>query len=324
MALLDILKKIESSKGFKITNVSERANLVKKINTAALELYTKTDLDGSLMEQLFVIDVQSANIVLPPEAGWIRGCRYADARIRVDQSDIRPRYHHGGFHREVWPLKFRELPRRATFLDITNQSVIKLTLPIANGDSFKLVLIGKNSNSQYVKEELDFGAGDTEKETMSEFDEISSIIKDKRTTYDITVADVNDAVLAIFPNYSKELIHLALQISDATEYPYGIFPIEVLFKRHYISMEDDYDTFLCGSQYEDAIYWKFRELYALDKENDYQGAKEMRDKASNLKADIDDQVSMGQTLKINFAANPVFKIFSGLRLRKYVNRQLAK
>jgi hypothetical protein len=322
MPLFDILKKIESSKGFKpFTNSDERLNLVAKINAAAKELYTSTDLDNSLMEDLLDMDVSASNITLPPSVGWIRGVRYCDARIRVEVNNIYPRYHHGGFHREVWPLRFRELPKKCLFQDIENQSKLTFTIPEVNDAAFTLIVVGKNDNAQQIKEEVMFSKTDLSQTTTNIFNEVITLFKADRTKNDISILDADDQQLGLWPNWQNDLKHIAFQISDGTNYPYGIYPIEVCYKPHYIPLVEDWDTFQCGSQYDEHIYWKFRENYAFDKEADAtEVAKIAGAKEAKLQKDIDEQASLGQTLRINFAPLPVYQVFSGLRLRKYLKR----
>lgn len=315
MPLYNILADLASA-GFSIRNDAERAVLVKKINDAIEELYVPTDLDQSLGEVVLSLDTSSDQVCLPPYCGQVRGCRYTESGSNVELNNIIPRYHAGIFNKEAWALRFRELPRRPLFRNITNESILKLSIPAVDTiRDFSVIVNGSNSNSSIVQEIVTFTKDVTTlKLTTNIFREVRSIVTSFSTArkYDLSIKDANDVLLGVLPNNHTKLEHIVFQVSESLQGGSNLNSIEVCFKWTLVPLTSDYDEFICGSKYDKAIYWKVRENYSGDTQKDIQAALAAKQKGKDIINGVGLDSTDGKTLKLNFAPNPVYSILRSL------------
>ena len=263
MALNDILNDIVAETGFKVrTSASEREVVVTRVNAAAKELYDSTDLPGSLDEQVFDLNAGAAQVSLPEYVGQTRGGRYYDSRMKVAIDDMGNRYHAGMNFQDVWYLNFRKLSKSPLSREIINESVLKFSTPIEELEDTRIAIIGPTINSSRAAEEIVLLANTKEVSCISNFrSPIESILKNRKTLYDITVKDIEDNILAVIPNSQYRSTYNIYQILDT---PFPTLPstwsaLEVKFKKRYVPMKEDIDQFVCGDDFDKAIFWKFME-----------------------------------------------------------------
>lgn len=268
--LIDILKMVKEETGIKYeTSPSEKALAISRINRAALEIHTMFDLQNSLREEVFDINVGSQQISLPNYIGLIRGARYFDSRSKVP-IDVRANRFQTGIGNETWYLKFREKEDSVLFHEISNQSILTFTLPLVETKDITISIIGKTNNSSAFKEDVVIKAGTLSATSVGNYlDPLISLRKGSTCLYDITITDVEGVVLAIFPNNHVGLTHRILQITDspAIPLPNSMSALEIQFKKRYITLVDDTDVFVCGSIYDFPIFNKFMEHRARTTES---------------------------------------------------------
>ena len=314
MPLLSILEEIASDLGNKLSVPSEKAKLITRVNTAARSLYDGNELEGSLREEIFDINQESHQIVFPPRVGQARGFRYVDSGVRGDIVTVQARYHHGDFSREVWLLTFRELePKSPLYHDIVNETRITLTLKEPALEAFKVIINGSNTNSDSVQDVVEFAVDDIEKETTHSYTGVRAISKNITTSQNIAFYDADETLLAVMPNYEDTLEHVIIQISDDSTTVSDLQSIEWLYKIRYIPMIKDYDEFICGSKYDQAIIYKYLELYNLKRAKDFQQAAAMKGLVQEELQDIGQDQKRGKKMKLNVTPNSTFRIFSGMR-----------
>jgi hypothetical protein len=320
MPLSNIIDIISRQFGFSVTDAEEKATLIDGINTAARKIYLGNDgvgddLDGSLVENVFNINQSSNQVCLTPDAGWIRGVRYFDSRLRVEINDMYPRYHHGGFSREAWPMKFRELNKSPLARDIENQSTLTFTIPAVDGDIVTITIIGSTTNSSFVREVVTIPVGLKSVETVANWTTVKSIAKTGRSLYDISITDAGSNVMAVWPNYMKQLEHVVFQLSD-DEYNPPVLDrasVEVCYKQSFVPMEEDSDEFQCGQQYDETIAWKFIELYQLLKKDNAQAALAAKGLVAESLGEIGQNADENRVKKLNFRKPGVYRAFDRLR-----------
>lgn len=289
MSLKNILADVVADVGGSTSNDSEKAIIVKRINDAAEEIYNCEDLSGSLREQVFDLNTDTQQISLPNYVGEIRGMRYYDARLKITLNDMMPRYHYG-LGNEVWPLKYRVLTKSPLATFITNQSVLKVTSPLASLENFTVTIVGSTPNSSVVRETLNFSVGDLTKTTVANFETVVSITKSSPTTYDLIVSDVEDTELARIPNAALNSEYIIVQVLDFESTNPNT--IEVLYKHRLFPFVNEYDEFPAGSAYDKAIYWKYLEHEAA-RNKDVKGSVAAMQKATQIIRQVAENIEAG-------------------------------
>jgi len=261
--LKDILNRIAEIYGDNIDDESDRAKVIANVNRAAKELYFSFDIRECLDEGIFNVNVDSQQVALPYYVHDVRGMRWSNSREKISADDARNRYQWNFFDTEIWTLRFRKLKPSPVEREINNESVLKLSIPYANGSSFTVSVAGSTSNSSRFTEEVEFSATDTEKYTVGNYQEpILSITKSAKTKYDVTVKDVEDNTVSIIPNHLLEASYTIYQIYDTenTGLQQNQDAIEVIYKRAFEPLADDYDSYWGVNNYDDCIFWKYSEI----------------------------------------------------------------
>jgi hypothetical protein len=262
--LKDILIRCALEPGISVATAAEKAWLRTKVNEGARDLYQSSDLSGSLREQVFDINPTGNQISLPWQVGEIRAARYYDSGRKIPLHDMRPRYHTDGWAESVYDIIWRVKTISAIASQLVSATRLTVSIPKAESSDFRVAIVGATTNSNRVEEQLLFVAGETSKETTNVFspvrpDCIDFIGKSGPTTYDVTIADANNNVLAVIPNNLESTRYTVIQVhprrlSEAqTE---SCQCIEVLYKHTFFPFVNDYDEFVCAG-YDEAIYWNF-------------------------------------------------------------------
>ncbi len=264
MALNNILHLIAADFGLDLTQTVQRALTLEHVNKAAEELYRMTDLDGSLDEMIVNIDTHTQQVALPPNIDNVRGGRYYESRhvITVDHSVNR--YQEPGYANDTWPLRFRRKSSSPICRDIENQSILKFTLPGVESSDIIISTSGETDRSSNYNEEIVLPAGSLEIETTENYKKLKSIRKNRITTYDVSISDVEDISLGIIPNSQLFSKYVIWQVNDV-EYSGTLSiagSIEIQYKKPFIPFVNDFDQFLDSDKYDLAIVEKYKELRA--------------------------------------------------------------
>lgn len=305
--LLDILKMVKEETGIKYdTSINEKNLAISRINRAGGEIHNTYDLHTSITEEVFDIQTGAQQLVLPHYVGIIRGCRYFDNRLKIPIEAMNNRYQ-TGYGNEVWYLKFREKEDSVLQREIYNQSRITFSLPLAEDKDINLTIVGPTDKSSLIRETVLIPYGSLTAQTVNNFKSpLFTLSKDRVTSYNITVKDVEDNVLALFGNTLLTLKHRVLQITDS---PYNIVPntlsgIEVRFKKRYTPMFEDSDTFICGDLYDFAIFNKYMEHRARKIEE----ALAWSAKCNSLITQIWADLKGGIRERMDFGKSPYFDL----------------
>jgi hypothetical protein len=306
MALLDILKLVASDEGINIDDAGEKTSVITFVNKAAQEIYDQEDFPESLDEDTFDIDISSQIIALPWYAEHIRGWRFQDARIQGSVADKRNRYQ-DGIGNEVWQTRWRHKKHSALQRELTNESVLKVSVPIAETSTVTIDIIGTTSNSSNSKESLVFTPGDLTKTSVGNYKEpILTIRKDRATNYDFTVKDVNDNVVAVIPNHRNEAKYRIIQILDCDAFSFTstMSTVEILYKKRFNPLVNDSDEFLGGDKFDMAVFWRYKEHRSEDVEK----AVAFATKVDEVLSKITSNEQMGTRRAIGFVRNPYFNM----------------
>ena len=160
-----------------------------------------------------------------------------------------------------------------------------------------------NSQASRVTETITFKVGDTAKATQNFFADVTAILKSSETTYDLTVIDVGDNVVAFIPCHLRAVTYKLLQVLDRTEQQSQDVLLELLFKHKFEPFINDTDCFVAGSMYDKAIYWKTLEHIYAKQDGKADDAAMCGQKSQALIANIISN-SVGNKLDMQFAFGP--------------------
>jgi hypothetical protein len=301
-----ILRKCATQVGINLSNTREKAILLEDVNAAAKEIYTSGDLLDSLDEEVFDFYEDNENqIALPSYAEHARGMRNFDGRYAIDLEDPKNRYFQA-LNTEVWNCRFRKKKESALSRDISNQSRLVFNIVEPEETDIVLAIVGRTPNSSQITETVVLVAGDLSVETVFQYVSVNKVSKDRATTYDIFIQDVNEVELGVIPNHLLSTKYTVFQVLDdisSNDPESSNAAIEVLFKRRFIPMVNDEDEFQCGDRYDDAIFWKYMENRAKDP---VQGAI-LHGKCNKVINGILEDAKLGVRERINVVPGPYFK-----------------
>lgn len=269
MSLLNILSDIARERGLTDTQ-SERDSRVDDINSAAKELHDCCDIPEALDEEVFDINVESQQVALPGYVGKVRGHRYFDTRLAIDGDDARNRYNYSNCaENELWYMQWRQKRTSALQRELSNQSVLKFSVPIAEDADVTLQVSGKTDKSHRLMETVTLTAGSLEVITSANWISVESITKLATTKYNITVKDVEDRTVATILNSELLSNYIVYQIADTEGFqlPAETSGVEILFKKKFQPFVNDGDCFHGTDRYDRAIFWKYMETISRKSED---------------------------------------------------------
>jgi len=306
MALLDILKMIEASDGISIENTAQKNLLVARVNEAAKELYEECDFREALGEEIFDFDKGSQVVALPWYVEYVRGWRLHHSRIPGMVDAMENRYNEGKGN-ETWFSKWREICHSPIMREISNESQLVFNVAEPEDEDVSITITGATVNADKTQETVTLIAGELSAVSLNPFlSPIINIQKSAPTKGNITVTDVEGNVLSVIPNHRTFALYKIVQIFD---YDYLVMvdtsaQIEVLFKRRFSGLVNDYDEFLFGDKYDKAIFWKYKEHQA----NDVEAAAAFEGKCSNVLRKIEENQAVAVRRVVNFRKSPFVRL----------------
>lgn len=303
MALKNILDILAADFGLDMTNSEQRALTLSFVNKAAEELYRMDDLEGSLAEMVVNIDNGKQQVALPPSVEHVRGGRYYESRQALEIDHISNRYLKGST--EVWPLTFRKKGSMPISRSLENQSILKFSIPAVEASDIVISIKGSTDRSSAFYETLTITAGELEVESSENYKGIFSIRKDRVTTYDVSIADVEDNDLGVIPNTQLFSRYIIWQVSDS-EYSGSLSTsgsLEILYKKAFVPFHNDYDQFLDNDKFDLAIIEKFKELRSKNSD-----AFQLYQMKANQSMQIAHEDSQDTRRKVGFPRSPYFDL----------------
>jgi len=304
--LKNILQELSAETGISLTVPLERAMLISRINRAAKELYETKNLFGSIFESVFDIGVECNQISLPWYVKTVLGMRYYDGRMAIEFEDIVNRYFQS-LNTEIWYLKFRTQEKNSLAREISNQSQLIFSIPVVESEDINITVIGTTDAASERKEIVNIPAGSLLGNTIGLYkDPVKTIRKDRVTTNDITIKDIEDNELGVIPNHLERSEYNIIQILDSTSPPSNsnMDGIEVIYERPFSPFVNDEDEFVFGDTYDDAIIWKYLEHRSKTPEQ----ALAYQIKIKQLIANIWQKAKMGVKQKLSFKRGPYFNM----------------
>jgi len=239
---------------------SDRATLLRFLNEAARELYDQADMVGILMEQVFKVNGDQT-ISCPWYVGPIRAAREVATQREWHINQMRPRY-----NQYSWKDMFKNLRIRNTqalMATVTNQSVGVITVPFVESPPIQVTVVGSTDLAANVSETITMSQ--TRMQTQNAYNDYVTVSKNVVNAYDVTLSDIDGAVLTVIPNC---LLEASYQIIDVSAFPFlnnNGSPcnnyLEILYKKALPYLSNDSDTFPSKTNYDDILVNKMLQLY---------------------------------------------------------------
>lgn len=205
--LKDVVDFVLSRTGF-----PTREQALREINFAWVEIWNSDDLPNSLFEMSVQPFDNTARISLPHFVGQLRGVKLNAGRIRVDLMTPRPYYQDDTYFQS--PYVWRILGVSPIATAITNATTLNLSISEAEDIAFTATLIGPTDNAAEDSETVTFEIGDTEKQTVKRFTDLTSVTKSALTKSNLVIQGANDEEFGFVANNEYEARNTIVQITD--------------------------------------------------------------------------------------------------------------
>ncbi|MAT11052.1 MAG: hypothetical protein CMM02_08595 [Rhodopirellula sp.] len=312
MSLEYILDRVGKKLGINPNDSHQRSIMLDYVNEAAQELYEESDMVGSLTEDSFYVQGDKT-IALPSNVSSVRAIREKESQTTWNLSNLTERYAFNNLEQDdrTWRIKGYE-----TFMVTpTSYSGMKATATQAMTD-ITLTVVGSRSGATRFVEEVEMDA--TSNTFSTTFTSIESIIKSDVCTYDISIKQSDDTVVAVIPNNEKESRYL---IVDVSEYPWESdaaqndeHTLEVLYKKKLPYLSKDSDEFPADG-YDNIIINKVMQLF-LEEQGKMEEAILYDRKATRSLGRRNADLERGQLQKVRFDKHPHDKLNISL-INKY-------
>lgn len=318
MSVEYILDRVGKKLGINPNDNHQRSIMLDYLNEAAQELYEESDMVGSLTEDSFYVQGDKT-IALPSNVSSIRAMREKESQYPWVLTNLTERYSRNNVEQDdrTWRVRGYE-PFKVT---PTSYSGIKATATQAMSE-ITLTVVGTRSDASRFVEEVEMDA--TSNTFSTTFTSIESVIKSDVCTYDISIKQSDDTVLAVIPNNEKESRYL---ICDVSEYPWEStatqddeHTLEVLYKKKLPYLSKDSDEFPADG-YDNILINKVMQLF-LEEQGKMEEARIYDQKASRSLGRRNADLERGQLQKVKFDKHPHDKLSVSL-LNKYTKSSRA-
>jgi len=317
--LIDILKQIAPLTGYNLSDADSRSYLVDVIvNPAAKELYKTYELCNVNDEQVFLLPAGKQVLALPYYVGNVISIRDVDFQRPFEITDMRIRYHDMSIG---YPSVFtwREKRKEAPLHTVTNNDgKITLRMSEPSKSNITITITGRTLVASKTSEDVVFAVGDTEHTTVNSFllEDIDSIRKSNYNEQDIYLYDMVMTEISVIPNCLLKPCYTLYNVQNeysAMSYQKDRY-MEVLFRKAYIPMVKDTDSFVAGDIYDEAIYWKAAEIYYTKRqgEDSVMLADAAYKKCEDLVNKISDANDYNKFRPLPFGSNPVMSAYDKL------------
>ena len=318
MSVEYILDRVGKKLGINPNDNHQRSIMLDYLNEAAQELYEESDMVGSLTEDSFYVQGDKT-IALPSNVSSIRAMREKESQYPWVLTNLTERYSRNNVEQDdrTWRVRGYE-PFKVT---PTSYSGVKATATQSMPE-ITLTVVGTRSDASRFVEEVEMDG--TSNTFSTTFTSIESVIKSDVCTYDISIKQSDDTVLAVIPNNEKESRYL---ICDVSEYPWEStatqddeHTLEVLYKKKLPYLSKDSDEFPADG-YDNILINKVMQLF-LEEQGKMEEARIYDQKASRSLGRRNADLERGQLQKVKFDKHPHDKLSVSL-LNKYTKSSRA-
>jgi hypothetical protein len=312
MSVEYILDRAGKKLGVNPSDNHQRSIMLDYLNEGAQELYEESDMVGSLVEDSFYVQ-GNKTIALPSSVSSIRAVREKESKYPWSLSNLTERYAYNTLEQDdrTWRIKGYE-PFKVT---PTSFSGMKAVVTAAMS-TITITVVGSAAGISRTFEDVTLSG--TSNVFSTTFTSIESIIKSDVCTYDISIKESDDTVVAVIPNNEKESQYL---IVDVSEFPWEStaaqddqHTLEVVYKKKLPYLSKDSDEFPADG-YDNIIVNKVMQLY-MEEQGKIEEAMLYDKKASRSMGRRNSDLQRGQRQKVRFDKHPHDKLTISL-INKY-------
>jgi|SRR5882724_4042251 len=311
-----ILRQAGAKIGQNPQDPGERLTLLRFLNEAARELYVQSDMPGSLQELTFKINGDQT-VTMPMFVGRVRAAREAASQMAWHFNQIRPRYNQFNWT-DAW-RNYRLKNKQALMATVVNESVGVITVPEVEDPPIIVSLSGPITKASLINEQVVMDA--TSKSTVNQFKDYTSVKKDRKNNFDVTLSDVDGKLLTVIPNNQLVAQYQILDVSAMPWLPQDTSVVdnyvELLYKIALPYLSEDDDEFP-GFDYDDIIVNKMMQLWK-EEQDKVEGAQLYDGKATRSLARLVEEQNRETEDMIALVSNPhdtlLRRIGIGLRRR---------
>jgi len=237
-----ILAQAGNKMGLNPADTRQRAVLLRFLNEAAAELYTQSDMVGSMVEQCFKVNGDQT-IALPDYVGQLRAVREFNSQIPWHINQMRPRYNTNNW-KDMW-RNWRIKGQQTLMRSIRNEGPLIITVDTVETPSLIITVAGLTDTASNLTENVTMSA--TSVSTVNSFNDVTLACKDRINNYDVLVTDIDGMVLTIIPNNRLEASYLIIDVSTL---PWSTVSnskqdhyVEILYKKSLPWLYNDGDEF---------------------------------------------------------------------------------
>jgi hypothetical protein len=312
MSVEYILDRAGKKLGVNPSDNHQRSIMLDYLNEGAQELYEESDMVGSLVEDSFYVQ-GNKTIALPSNVSSIRAVREKESKYPWSLSNLTERYAYNTLEQDdrTWRIKGYE-PFKVT---PTSFSGMKAVVTAAMS-TITITVVGSAAGISRTFEDVTLSS--TSNTFSTTFTSIESIIKSDVCTYDISIKQSDDTVVAVIPNNEKESQYL---IVDVSEFPWEStaaqddnHTLEVVYKKKLPYLSKDSDEFPADG-YDNIIVNKVMQLF-MEEQGKIEEAMLYDKKASRSMGRRNSDLQRGQRQKVRFDKHPHDKLTVSL-INKY-------
>lgn len=149
MSVAYIIQQAGYKMGLNPADSNERKTLLRFLNEAARELYTQTDMPGSLMEAVYKVNGDQT-VSLPSNIGSLRGVRELDTHIPWDITRLTPRYYQQSVNTTFRTIRLKG--KQALAASITNVAPLRLKVCGDCTEPVEVIISGRTACANSVSE----------------------------------------------------------------------------------------------------------------------------------------------------------------------------
>lgn len=261
MPLINILSELATDEGFDINKESNRSYLIDIINKAAKDFYAANDLKLAYREQYFFFDRNTQLVTFPWQVSRVCAIRNVDQYLSIATIDMSARY-----RVYDWPmtLNYRLIGEKATAQSFIDASPVTFYVDSPAVVNIELIIVGRVSGSQRKTERLTILAGQQTVTTAGIYEPggIESLLKPALTVENIGVyvayGTIDQTLIATILNVAEKSRYIVCQAFDIYYIESQDPLIECYYKHEFVPMFSDFDSFIAGDRFDQAIYWQAR------------------------------------------------------------------
>ena len=301
MSVGRIIQRVGNKMGLNPSDTEQRAVMLRFLNEAAQELYTQSDMVGTMMEECFKVNGDQT-ITLPDHVGQIRAVRETDTGIPWKLNQMRPRYNVSNWP-DMW-RNYRIKGKVALQNTITNEAQVVVTVAAVEIPNVVITITGSTEDAASITEIVTMDA--VSKTTTNNFTNITAALKDRVNGYNVTLSDVDGNSLTVIPNNKVESSYLCIDVStlpwsnsDAGQTEHYV---EILYKKTLSWLQNDGDEFPAQG-YDNVLVNKCLQLWA-EEQGKGDEAMAYDNKATRSLARIQEDENRGTEDCVSFSPNP--------------------